>query len=340
MSKYKPLLFPDGGGGVAPTLALDQLGWAGSGLKRPECVLAMRSGTLLSADWDAVIARTDESGRTVKFGDAIAPGRPSRPNGIALDARGRLLFADLGDTHGGLFRLDDAGGVELVADEVDGVAIPPSNFVLCDRYERIWLTVSTRVAPRQKDFNLGANTGFIVVFDRSGARIVADGLGFANECAVSADGKHLYVNETYTRKFTRFTIGQDVSLSERTVITTFGTGNYPDGIALDEAGHAWITSIVSNRVIRVAPDGEQQLILDGADPAYVQWVEDAFLAGTLSREHIDRVQTTALKHVSSLAFGGPDLRTCYLGSLHGDRIACFRSPVAGLPLLHHQQEYK
>lgn len=317
-------------------LSSDDLGWTGHGLTRPECVLALRSGVLFSADWSAVIAKTDKTGQTVKFGDAIEPGRPARPNGIALDEHGRLLFADLGDSRGGLFHVDDTGRVAMVADEVDGVSIPPSNFVLCDRFDRIWLTISTRVAPRQKDFNLGANTGFIVVIDRDGARIVADGLGYTNECAISEDGKYLYVNETYTRRFTRFTIGSRNALRDRTVIATFGRGIYPDGIAMDQAGYAWITSIFSNRIIRVAPDGAQQLILDDSDPAYVQWVETAFLAGTLNREHIDRVQTTALKHVSSLAFGGPDLKTCYLGSLNGDRIGYFQSPVAGLPLLHHK----
>jgi len=38
--------------------------------------------------------------------------------------------------------------------------------------------------------------------------------------------------------------------------------------------------------------------------------------------------------VTSLAFGGPDLRTAYLGSLKGTQLASFRSPVAGLPPIH------
>jgi hypothetical protein len=41
-----------------------------------------------------------------------------------------------------------------------------------------------------------------------------------------------------------------------------------------------------------------------------------------------------LKNISSIAFGGPDLRTAYLGCLLGDALATFRSPVAGAPPAH------
>ena len=38
--------------------------------------------------------------------------------------------------------------------------------------------------------------------------------------------------------------------------------------------------------------------------------------------------------VASLAFGGVDRRTAYLGCLLGDAIAWFRAPVAGEPPVH------
>jgi hypothetical protein len=38
--------------------------------------------------------------------------------------------------------------------------------------------------------------------------------------------------------------------------------------------------------------------------------------------------------LSSVTFGGPDMKTVYLGSLMGTSIPCFRSPVAGLPMVH------
>lgn len=46
------------------------------------------------------------------------------------------------------------------------------------------------------------------------------------------------------------------------------------------------------------------------------------------------VRYRLLKIISSLAFCGPGLRTAYPGCLLDDRIACFDSPVAGLPPCH------
>jgi len=37
---------------------------------------------------------------------------------------------------------------------------------------------------------------------------------------------------------------------------------------------------------------------------------------------------------SSVTFGGPDLKTAYIGSLRGTSIPYFQSPVAGLPMVH------
>ena len=36
----------------------------------------------------------------------------------------------------------------------------------------------------------------------------------------------------------------------------------------------------------------------------------------------------------NFAFGGPDLRTAYIGSLKGKRIPYFQAPVPGLPMAH------
>jgi hypothetical protein len=194
--------------------------------------------------------------------------------------------------------------------------------------------VSTRKIPRATDYRPDADSGFIVVADRRGTRIVADGLGYTNEALVSPDERFLYVNETFGRRLTRFRIGTDGALSQRETVTTFGKGTFPDGLAFDRDGALWITSIVSNRVIRVAADGSQQIMLEDADAAHVDWVEAAFLAGTMDRPHLDQAAGRRLKNISSLAFGGADLRTAFLGCLVGDAITTFRAPVAGHPPVH------
>lgn len=54
--------------------------------------------------------------------------------------------------------------------------------------------------------------------------------------------------------------------------------------------------------------------------------------------HFDGIKSRRVRNVSSLALGGPDLPTAYLGCLLGDAIAAFRSPLAGAPQVHSNFE--
>jgi hypothetical protein len=118
------------------------------------------------------------------------------------------------------------------------------------------------------------------------------------------------------------------------VIAAFGPGTFPDGLALDQEGGLWVTSIVSNRVIRVDPDGRQTVLLEDCDSSHLAWVEDAFQSRTMGRPHLDGIRSAALRNISSLAFGGRDLRTGYLGCLLGDSIATVAMPAAGMAQQH------
>lgn len=321
---------------AGPRVDLSQLSFVGQGLKRPECVVATRSGHLYTADWRGGVAEVRPDGGQAFWGSKLPDGRDARPNGIALRRDGSFLLADLGETLGGVFTLSRQGEVRPYLEQVDGVQLPPSNFVFEDVLGRVWITVSTRTVPRALAYRKDVADGFIVLVDARGARIVADGLGFTNEAVLSADGKWLYVNETFARKLTRFRVADTGALSGRETVCTFGKGTYPDGLAFDALGGIWITSIVSNRVIRVAPDGSEELILEDADPAHVDWVENAYEQGEVGRPHLDKAAGRVLKNISSLAFGGADLRTAFLGCLLGDSIASFQAHVAGHPPPHFE----
>ncbi|MCI0346155.1 MAG: SMP-30/gluconolactonase/LRE family protein [Chloroflexi bacterium] len=315
-------------------VALDRLQFVGRELQRPECVLATAAGDLYAADWRGGVVRLRPDGTQTLHAARLPNGRSLRPNGVALRASAAFLLADLGEAEGGVFELARDGSVRPFVVEVEGRALPPTNFVAEDRDGRAWVTVSTRKVPRALDYRPDCASGFIVLKDGKGARVVAEGLGYTNEAQVSPDGRWLYVNETFGRRLSRFPLRADGSLGAKEVVTTFGKGTYPDGLTFDAEGHVWITSIVSNRVIRVAPDGAQTLVLEDADPAHVDWCEAAYLAGTMGRQHLDKSAGRVLKNISSLAFGGPGLRTAFLGCLAGDSIASFASPVAGHPPVH------
>lgn len=318
-------------------LTLDQLRFHGEGLQRPECVVTHESGWIFAADWQGAggVACISPEGKVHRLQAQRPEADPLRPNGIALEWGGHVLVAHLGAETGGLFRLHADGTCVPVLLAIDGVALPPSNFPLLDRRGRIWLTTSTRKVPRALDYRPDAGTGSIILIENGVARVVADGLGYTNECALSADESTLFVNETFARRLTRFTIAGDGSLTDRQTVAQFGPGTFPDGLVLDEHDHFWVTSIVSNRVIRVSPDGQQRIVLEESDPAHLAEVESAFQAGTMGRAHLDGSPARSLRNISSLAFGGRSLRQAYLGCLLGDRIASFEAPVRGLAPLSH-----
>jgi hypothetical protein len=170
--------------------------------------------------------------------------------------------------------------------------------------------------------------------DDKGARIVADEIGYTNEAIVDPSGDWLFVNETMARRTSRYRINGDNSLGPRETFVEYGHGTYPDGLAFDEEGAFWMTSVISNRVVRVTPDRGQTVVIEENDPEQLDLIEQAFLAGELGREHMDNIHTDVMRSISSIAFGGPDRRTAYLGNLLDTKLYTFESPVPGLAPSH------
>jgi len=315
-------------------LPLEDLHFVGSGLVRPECVLANAAGDLFTADWRGGVAHLRADGSQALYAGPGPDGLALKPNGIALLRDGSFLLTHLGNDDGGVFRLQRDGQVTPWLQQVDGVDLPPTNFVVEDAAGRFWVTVSTRLKPRALGYRRSCNDGFIVRVDARGAVIAADGLGYTNEVAVHPSGRWLYVNETFARRLSRFALRDDGSLGAKEVITEFGPGTFPDGLAFDEEGHAWVVSIVSNRLIRVAPDGTPTTWLEEADAEHLAWVEAAFEIDTMGRAHLDGAPSRSLRNISSIAFAGADRRTAVLGCLLGDALATLPMPTPGVAPLH------
>ncbi|WP_426415209.1 SMP-30/gluconolactonase/LRE family protein [Aestuariirhabdus sp. LZHN29] len=314
---------------------LTQLSWHGNHLVRPECVLTTRAGYVYVSDFCGGVTEISPAGVQSFFGGDDVPGYGQlKPNGIALLENGDFLVAHLGDSQGGIFRIARDNTITPFLTEIEGKPLPPSNFVYLDRQGRIWITVSTRHQPRAAAYRSDIADGFIILVDKDGPRIVADHLGYTNELYVDAAGEFLYVNATFSRELLRYRIGPDNSLNDRTCIFRFGAGTFPDGLTQDSNGDFWITSIVSNRVLRVSADGHSEIVIEDVDPDHLEWVEAAFKNNAMGRPHLDNVKSRQLRSISSLAFGGPNLDRIYLGCLLGERIAVLPSGVRGQPPVH------
>ena len=91
---------------------------------------------------------------------------------------------------------------------------------------------------------------------------------------------------------------------------------------------------MADRLVAITPKGDLLTILDlGGDKVAEAALDAAWRARCVTPQIMAAAGGTLCRWMASLTFGGPDLKTVYLGSLQGSRIPCFRSPVAGLPLL-------
>jgi gluconolactonase len=318
------------------------IGFVGIDLQRPECILAEPDGTLWCADARGVMKiapdgeqtlirqQTTDPDRTLDATSVVLGG--SLPNGLAFDREGNILIANFGTDAIELMTRD--GRSRTVCDRIDGGPMGKMNFVLTDSKGRTWFTVTTRAQPWTRSINEKLADGYVGLIDERGARVVADGFVGTNEIRFDAREEWLYVVESNARRISRVRVAADGRCSDREVFGPSDLGGIPDGFAFDAFGNLWITLILSERLIALTPEGELLTLLDDGHPEALAEFERHFQSGQVTPDAMMKCKGTLAPGMASLTFGGPDLRTVYLGSLLGNRLPFFRSPVAGLPLSH------
>jgi gluconolactonase len=278
----------------------------GTELSRPECVIAERDGTLWISDNRAAVTRLDPDGRQTLIGNM-----KGAPNGLALDRHGVFYIANIGD--GKVYAMQRDGSERVICDSLEGKSLASVNFTYLDPAGRLWVTVSTQTEPRIKAVQTPIPDGYLFRIDLATGRAfkVLDGLHFTNEVRVDAAGKYLYIVETAMGRVIRTPLAADGSLGPREVYgpEPVFPGAKLDGIAFDAEGNLWATEVGRNSIVVITPAGRGHVVFE--DP-----------------------EAKLLKRPASIAFGGQDLRTAYIGSLDMDRLAVFDAPVPGLPMLH------
>lgn len=323
------------------------LDFVGKDLQRPECILAERDGTLWTADARGGVIRIASSGdQKLICGHAdshfnldssaessLVSG--TLPNGLAFAANGDILISNFGTDR--LEIMDRATGqTRILHDRIDGLPMGKVNFVLRDRKDRIWVTISTRINPWTDAITPSICDGYIALIDDGAIRVVADGFRFTNEIRLDAAEEWLYVAETTGKCVTRLKVADDGSLGRRETYgpSTLGAG-VVDGICFDAYGNLWATMIFADRLVAITPEGDLLEIAEFGDKNATAAFEKAFESGApVPFETLSACGGKIAPWLASVTFGGPDLRTVYLGSLRGNTLPCFASPVAGLPMVH------
>lgn len=308
---------------------LNNLTFTGHDLVRPESIIAKPDGTLLVSDGRGGITRIDPDGNQHFLG-----GLGGEPNGIALMDDGSILVAniDLGPVQ----RLYPDGRVEDFLTEVDGVKVTCANYVFIDSKNRVWVAFSTREPKWWPAAASPRPDGYVVLVDEKGPRIVGDGIYFTNEIRLDAKEEYLYVAETMKNRISRFRVQPDGTLGERESVgpDNLGTGAAVDGFTFDADGNVWVTTVLRNGIGIITPDGDYHVVFEDANVPLLETFESKIASGEATPADMGATMGKTLQLVTSLTFGGSDLRTVYVGSLGMSRLPTFRSPVAGLPMHH------
>ncbi len=318
----------------------------GHDLQRAECLLAERDGMLWAADARGGVMRISPDGSqqlitpsiarpasaSMGFEDRYVQAQGSLPNGLAFAENGDFIIANWGTD--AVEIMTRAGRVRTLYTEIDGQPLGKANFVLRDSKNRIWLTVNTRENPWTNQLNTKTADGYIALIDEKGIRIVAEGFCGTNEARLDDKEEWLYVVESTAWRISRLRVQPDGSLTNREIYGPTQLDGFPDGFAFDAFGNLWITLIFTDQLIAITPDGEVLTLLDDSDPVTKARLFEHFQTSTMTPDILAATHGTISPWMASLTFGGPDLRTVYLGSLRGTTIPYFRSPVAGQPMTH------
>ncbi len=237
---------------------------AGSGLVRPECVLATRSGDVFTADWRGGVAHLARRWPP----SAVSRVRTRRPRAQAqrhCTAARRLVPGHASGCQAKVVYSTSPAAAR------SGRGCLASTASICRRRTSCcWMR---RAAPGSRSARGSSRARWAT----AAAAMTASSCAWTRAvrasppmawatptkwpCTRAASGststRHL------RRRLSRFPLHADGSLGAKQVVTEFGPGSFPDGLAFDEEGHAWVVSIVSNRLIRVAPDGSQTRLARG-----------------------------------------------------------------------------
>ncbi len=324
----------------------DAIQYIGEDLQRPECILAERDGTLWAADARGGVMRISPGGAqrivTQSASDDFsgAPNEAARylqgtlPNGLAFARGGGILISNFGTDR--LEIMTRTGATRVLAAEIGGKPIGKVNFVLRDSKDRIWLTVSTRLKNWREALRTDLADGYLARYENGRVEAIAEGFHFTNEIRFDAREEFLYVAETAGGRITRLRIGEDGEVKEREIFgpSRLGPGAWPDGIAFDAYGNLWGTMVYSDKLFVLTPRGDLRILLDEGDPQLVSALEREFFGNRVTDETLFATGRGIAPWMASVTFGGPDLRTVYIGSLKGKRIPYFQAPVPGLPMVH------
>ncbi|EJL00176.1 SMP-30/gluconolactonase/LRE family protein [Pseudomonas chlororaphis] len=162
-----------------------------------------------------------------------------------------------------------------------------ANEARCDAQGRLWLgTMQNNIGERGEDLPVRRRFGGLFRIDAQ-ARVtpLLKGLGIPNTLLWSEDASRLYFADSLDGTLYQYPIASDGRLGSAQAWFGPHPRGVPDGSAMDAEGYIWNARWDGGCLLRLAPDGE-----------------------------VDRVLELPVSRPTSCVFGGADLKTLYLTS--------------------------
>ena len=279
-------------------------------MAEPVCVVPSGDWTGEGAVWNAdenalywvdinrfLIHRYDLGGKTTRtwfFGEPpTAIGLTDRSGTLVVALAPRVILWQPQNDARADFAVPEKGWPKVRAN--DGRPDPAGN---------LWVgTMQNNVADDGADIPITDHTlGKLFRITASGAFTVEkSGIGISNTLCWSPDNRLFYFGDTM--KNTIYVFDYDATsgtiANERPFFAGFGRGS-PDGSAIDSAGYLWNARYDGGCVVRVAPDGR-----------------------------VDRIVEMPCKAITTCTFGGADLKTLFITTAKGGRGAANGERLAG-----------
>jgi sugar lactone lactonase YvrE len=207
---------------------------------------------------------------------------PEMVMSLAVREKGGLIVA----SHHGINTFDPEDGKlrRILAPEKD-LPRNRSNDGAPDAKGRFWYgSMQNNIAPDGSPMAMDASSGILwrIDPDRS-VHKMAEGIGISNTLAWSPDWRTFYFADTMTGWIFAWDFDLDAgTIANRREFARDPRG-WPDGSTIDAEGYLWNARWDGACVIRFAPDGS-----------------------------VDRIVELPVDKVTSCAFGGPDLATLYI----------------------------
>jgi gluconolactonase len=247
---------------------LDRFTPLAEGLDHPEGVAAGPDGTVYAGG---------EAGQIYRLEDGEAVEVASTGGflyGVALDADGNVYACDFGRTQ--VARVTPSGEVTTHSTGSAERPLRVPNFAAFSEDGSLYVTDSG-------DWRGDDGLVFRIAPDGSTEIWSDEPAGFPNGCCLTAEGDALLVVETTRRRVVRIAIRESGSAGPLDVVAEL-PDSLPDGIALANDGTMFVGCWRPDRVWRVAPGKDPEVLAEDPDGVtFNQPANVAFVGATLDR---------------------------------------------------------